>query len=164
MHNKQENQMADSDFLSQLNRFIVTAKNHTYAGNGKEISPSRPSSHDLEYIENDFRYLDSYFGGQNFIGQEIVYHKELPVWGMNYYGVDLRPDLISAAEIGAMIKKSLKEMYKEGRFLGGFEYIDQDLRYLDKSEGPITNFTGLEEIIKNGTLVYRLSYAGGLIE
>jgi hypothetical protein len=156
--------MAEVNFLSHLNQFIVTAKNHTYAGSGKEISPSRPSSHDLEYIENDFRYLDSYFGGQNFIGEEIVYNKGIPVWGMNYYGVDLRPELISAAEIGAMIKKSLKEMYKEGRFLGGFEYIDHDLRYVDKSDGPITNFSGLEEIFKNGILVYKLSYAGGLIE
>jgi hypothetical protein len=156
--------MADSDFLTQLNRFILTAKNHTYAGSGKESSPSRPSSHDLEFIENDFRYLDSYFGGQNFIGEEIVYYKGIPVWGMNYYGVDLRPDLIAAAEIGAMIKKSLKEMYKEGRFLGGFEYVDHDLRYLDKSEGSIVNFTGLEDIYKNGILVYRLNYTGGLIE
>ncbi len=126
--------------------------------------PSRLQSHDIEYIENDFRYLDSYFGGQSFIGEEIVYHKGSPIWGMNYYGVDLRPDLISAADIGAMIKKSLKEMYKEGRFLGGFEYFDQDLRYLDKSDGSITNFTGMEEIYKNDTLVYRLTYHGGLIE
>ncbi len=156
--------MADSDFLSNLNQFIVTAKMHSYVGSGKESSPSRLKSHDLEYIENDFGYLDSYFGGQNFIGQEIVFLKGVPVWGMNYYGVDLRPDLISAAEIGAMIKKSLREMYREGRFLGGFEYTDHDLRYLDKSEGPIENFSGLEEIFKNGILVYRLSYAGGLIE
>ena len=33
--------MADVDFLSQLNHFIVTAKNHTYAGSGKESSSSR---------------------------------------------------------------------------------------------------------------------------
>jgi hypothetical protein len=83
---------------------------------------------------------------------------------MNYYGVDHRPDLISAADIGAMIKKSLKEMYKEGRFLGGFEYFEQDLHYLDKSDGPMTNFTGMEEIYQNDTLVYRLTYHGGLIE
>jgi hypothetical protein len=156
--------MADGESLSQLNHFIVTAKNNSYAGSGKESPPSRLQSHDLEYIENDFRYLDSYFGGQNFIGEEIVYHKGLPIWGMNYYGVDLRPDLISAAEIGAMIKKSLKEMYKEGRFLGGFEHVEHDLRYLDISDGPMTNFTGMEEIYQNETLVYRLTYHGGLIE
>jgi hypothetical protein len=154
----------DAGILSQLNHFIVTAKTHTYAGSGEESPSSRPHSHDLEYIENDFRYMDSYFGGQSFIGEEIVYHKGSPIWGMNYYGVDLRPDLISAADIGAMIKKSLKEMYKEGRFLGGFEYFEQDLRYLDKSDGPMTNFTGIEEIYKNDTLVYRLTYHGGLIE
>jgi hypothetical protein len=71
--------------------------------------------------------------------------------------------LISAADIGAMIKKSLKEMYKDGRFLGGFEYIDQGLRYLDNSVGPTTNFSGMEEIYQNDTLVYRLTYHGGLI-
>jgi hypothetical protein len=156
--------MENADFLYNLNHFIVTAKNHSYAGSAKEIISSRSHSHDLEYIENDFRYLDSYFGGQNFIGEEIVYHQGSPIWGMNYYGIDLRPDLISAAEIGAMIKKSLKEMYKEDRFLGGFEYFEQDLRYLDKSDGPMTNFTGMEVIFKNDSLVYKLTYHGGLIE
>jgi hypothetical protein len=155
--------MADVDFLSQLNNFIVTAKNNTYARSGMESPPSRLQSHDLEYIENDYRYLDSYFGGQNFIGGEIVYYKGSPIWGMNYYGVDLRPDLISAADIGAMIKKSLKEMYKEGRFLDGFEHKDLNLRYLDRSEGSMTNFTGIEEIYQNDVLVYRLTYHGGLI-
>jgi hypothetical protein len=156
--------MADVDFLSQLNHFIVAAKIHSYVGSGNESSSSRLQSHGIEYIENDFHYLDSYFGGQSFIGEEIVYHKGSPIWGMNYYGVDLRPDLISASDIGTMIKQSLKEMYKEGRFLGGFEHFDHHLRYLDKSDGPMTNFKGMEEIYQNDILVYRLTYHGGLIE
>jgi hypothetical protein len=154
----------DPEFISSLNRFIVSAKIHSYVGTGKESASSRSQSHDIEYVENDFRYLDSYFGGQSFIGEEIVYHQGSPIWGMNYYGIDLRPDLISAAEIGAMIKKSLKAMYKEGKFLGGFDYFEQDLRYLDKSDGPMTNFTGMEVIFKNDSLVYKLTYHGGLIE
>jgi hypothetical protein len=55
-------------------------------------------------------------------------------------------------------------MYKEGRFLGGFEHVEHDLRYLDISDGPMTNFTGMEEIYQNYMLVYRLTYHGGLIE
>jgi hypothetical protein len=37
------------------------------------------------------------------------------------------------------------------------------LRYLDDSEGDLASFRGIERIMRDGTLVYRLDYCGGLI-
>jgi hypothetical protein len=149
--------------LDALQDFIIRAKAKTYVGGGKPVVSCRQGSHDLIYEENNFRYLDSYFGGANFIGEEVVYEQWIPVWGMNYYGQLLQPQKITAAQAGAMIKVSLSQMYASGRFLGGWECHQGDLTYYDTSDGDLTSFRGYEWIERDKTKVYELVYHGGLI-
>jgi hypothetical protein len=151
--------------LQQLNSFIVQAKAATYVGDGKKIPSCRPGSHDLEFHEGPFSYLDSYFGGTDFLGQEVVYYKDKPVWAMNYYGRILEPELITAAEAGKVIKESLSKMYSdEGRFLSGYEHSTSDMQYVDTSQGDASSFTGKEWIVRENARVYELDYHGGLIK
>ena len=150
--------------LEQLEAFIVKAKAATYVGGGDKSESCRPKSHDLKFQDGDFAYLDSYFGGIDFIGEEVVYYKGEPVWAMNYYGRILRPEMIEAVEAGQIIKQGLSAMYREGRFLGGFEYDTGDGVYNDTSEGTVTAFTGKEWITREGVIVYDLIYHGGLIK
>ena len=102
--------------INELHTFIVRAKSATYVGGGEHVTPCRPGSHDLRFTDGKWAYLDSYFGGTDFIGEEVVYFDEKPVWAMNYYGRILRDDLLVAAQAGQMIKASLSRMYKEDRF------------------------------------------------
>jgi hypothetical protein len=83
---------------------------------------------------------------------------------MNYYGYILQPELISPAQAGQMIKASLSRMYTEKRFLGGFQYNEGDLTYIDTSEGDFSHFTGREWIERQGVKAYELVYHGGLIQ
>src|SRR5262249_48598068 len=108
--------------LDELNEFIVCAKANSYVGSAKRSLSYRPGSHDIQFHLEAFSYLDSYFGGADFIGQEIVYFHRRPVWAMNYYGRIIFPEMIEAAQAGQIIKTSLSELYKQGRFLGGFEF------------------------------------------
>ena len=149
--------------LDALHEFILAAKSATYVGGGQSAPSCREKSHDLGFSRGDFDYLDSYFGGEDFIGEEVVYHQGEPVWGMNYYGAILKPDLISGAQAGAMIKASLSKMYAEGRFLGSWEHTQKDLVYHDISQGDLTHFTGYEWIERDAVNVYELHYHGGLI-
>ncbi len=149
--------------LQALHAFILAAKAASYVGDGLPALPCREKSHDLAFSRGVFQYLDSYFGGEDFIGQEVVYAHNEPVWGMNYYGVILKPDSISGAEAGAMIKASLSKMYAVGRFLGGWDHAQDDLVYHDTSEGEWDHFTGYEWIERDGLKVYELCYHGGLI-
>lgn len=155
--------MDNSKTLILLNHFIVNAKKATYVGSGEPVPACRLESHDLEYIDGEYSYRDSYFGGQNFLGEEIVWYQGKPVWGENYYGKVIHPELISAAEAGQMIKTSLTEMYSQGRFLGGFRYEWKDLVYIDENSGDPSDFQGKEDILRNGLLIYRLYYHGGVI-
>ena len=149
--------------LIELHSFIVRAKAATYVGGGAKISSCRPASHDLQFVDGDWAYLDSYFGGTNFIGEETVWYAGNPVWAMNYYGYILKPELITPAQAGHMIKASLSRMYTLNRFLGGFQYSEGDFAYFDTSEGEFTCFTGREWIQHNGIKAYELVYHGGLI-
>lgn len=150
--------------LEQLNAFIVRAKAATYVGGGVKSLSYRPGSHDLQFHEGAFSYLDSYFGGTDFLGQEVVYLKGKPAWIMNYYGRILKPSLITAEEAGQIIQESLSQIYKEKRFLGGFEYSTRNSTYVDRNEGDITSFTGREWIVRENIKVYELIYHGGLVE
>jgi len=153
----------DKDFLQKLNAFIVKAKSSTYVGSGDPAPSCRPGSHDLKFNDGDWSYLDSYFGGRDFIGEEVVYFAGKPIWAMNYYGHILLPDLILPDQAGQVIKASLSKLYTEGRFLGGFQYPLEEFTYLDTNEGEVSSFRGREFISRSGVTVYELFYHGGLI-
>lgn len=150
--------------MTDLHAFIVRAKAATYVGGGEKIPSCRPGSHDLKFVDGDWAYLDSYFGGADFIGEETVWFAGSPVWTMNYYGYILKPELITSEQAGHMIKASLSRMYTENRFLGGFQYSEDDFTYFDTSEGEFTHFSGREWIERNGVKVYELVYHGGLVK
>lgn len=149
---------------TELHSFIVRAKAATYVGGGAKVPSCRPASHDLQFVDGDWAYLDSYFGGTDFIGQETVWHAGNPVWAMNYNGYIIKPELITPAQAGYIIKASLSRMYTENRFLGGFHYRDGDFTYFDTSEGEFGRFTGREWIQCDGIKAYELIYHGGFIK
>lgn len=150
--------------LQELAAFIVRAKAATYVGGGAKSPSCRPGSHDLRFAEGDFAYLDSYFGGADFIGEEVVYFQRRPAWALNYYGRILEPARIAAAEAGQVIQESLSLMYREGRFLGGFEHTTAGGdTYVDTSQGDVASFSGKEWVVRGEVRVYELVYHGGLI-
>ena len=154
--------------LAQLEAFIVVAKAATYVGAGKKCLSYRPASHDLQFHDGAFSYLDSYFGGTDFIGQEVVYYDGAPVWAMNYYGRILEPARIAAADAGWVIQQSLSKLYEQGRFLGGWKHSTDLGTYVDTNEGDVASFTGVEwitrEVDGKDVRVYELVYHGGLIK
>lgn len=77
--------------LDDLYNFLIEAKQQTYANKNVEKSIStRKGSSDYEYSSNGMTYHDTYFGGTHFMGEEVVYlSSNIPIWGMNYYGVTL---------------------------------------------------------------------------
>lgn len=150
--------------MEGLERFIVAAKAAAYVGGGIFLKSSRTSSHDVGFQRGHWSYLDSYFGGTDFIGQETVWQEEQAVWAMNYYGRILRVDLIDANVAGQVIKQALGEMYLQGRFLGGFNWRRAAHSYEDQNTGDVDSFSGTERIIISQVEVYRLDYHGGLIK
>jgi hypothetical protein len=151
-----------------IHAFILRAKAACYVGGGNKAAASRLDAHDLTFHEGALTYCDSYFGGTDFIGQEVVWQDKIAIWAMNYQGRILRDDLISAAQAGDVIKASLAAMYAEGRFLCGFHHNHGGFAYSDQSSGDWRAFTGHETIRPysqrlDAPLAYQLNYHGGLI-
>jgi hypothetical protein len=154
----------DEAQLNTLHDFIVRAKRATYVGGGPKLLPYRLGSHDLQFMEGDWAYHDSYLGESDFIGQEVVYLHGKVIWGMNYFGRIVQPERITSAQAGQIIMTSLTKMYAEGRFLGRFENPVERFRYVDTSEGDVRFFQGKEWIAHGDEIVYELVYHGGVVK
>ena len=67
--------------ISELACFLVKAKKATYANKTNKVNSSRKESHDYSYQENNYTYLDSFFGAENFSGELILFGSEqYPNW------------------------------------------------------------------------------------
>lgn len=155
--------------IDSLEEFLILAKKSTYAdasSNSKSES-SRVGSKDYEFKSNGLTYHDTYFGGTNFMGEEVVYNEEnIPIWGMNYYGVTL-DDTLSEEAMDKVLRPALSQVGNDNNVLpvrGPSNYANDDYKYIFNCSGDINNFIGIEEIYKSDELIYRLNCHGGLIK
>lgn len=152
-----KNSLADS-----FAEFLIKAKINTYAGDGKKSGPSRPESKDLHFSEGDCLYIDTYLGSNNFIGEEAVWEKGVPVWGMNYYGYMLCEDIPEG--FTDCLKEALKKVPCEAPFRGPEYFKFKEYEYRCIWKGSLDCFSGTEEILLKGQKIYELSFHGGLIK
>ena len=76
---------ADIDINKAIS-FLVSAKKNTYPINENKVKSSRIKSSDFCYAENEYKYYDTYLGGEKFTGEEAVWYYDNPIWCMNYTG------------------------------------------------------------------------------
>ncbi len=151
----------------ELKQFLIKAKKQTYANaNVEKVTASRRGSNDYEYSDDGMTYHDTYFGGTNFIGEEVVYESdsEKPIWGMNYYGVTLDESLSEEAMDKALRPALMKVGEDDNLPVRGPKYFKNNgFEYIFSVEGDLERFDGIEEIRKDGELIYRLRCTGGRI-
>lgn len=145
-----------------LKEFLVKAKKNTYAGDGVLSTSSRPNSKDLKYTEGNFLYIDSYFGSTDFIGEEVVFEKTVPAWGMNYYGKMLVPS--TPEGFSTCLKSALRAIPLEYPFRGPNVFEYEGFTYKCSWQGSLSDFIGNEMICHNGTCIYKLSFQGVYIK
>lgn len=145
--------------ISELACFLVKAKKATYANKTNKVNSSRKESHDYSYQENNYTYLDSFFGAENFSGQEIVYKDEKPCWSMNYYG-----RVIEENFNGDFLKEALLQVDEELPFRGPLFYQKGEYLYLLRIQGKIDFFQGVEEIYYQTYKVYEGFIQGGIVK
>lgn len=152
--------------MEVLEKFIVSAKANGWVGarpGGKKISSSRQGSLDITFEDGDFFYQDSFVGLTNFCGQEHICYKGEAIWSQIYYGHIVRSDLIDGSRVVEVLRSALGALYREGRFLGAFEFPHREYVYQDTNQGDFSRFSGQEEIRVKGEVAYRLQYLGGLV-
>lgn len=137
--------------------FLLKAKRATYAGKGPKFNPSRPESHDLQFKENGFLYIDTYLGGEKFAGEEALWENGKPLWAMNYCG-----RVISSEFDGDFLKESLVNVPYDMPYRGPREYVKGNYTYKCAVEGDFEWFNGYEEIYIFDKKIYECMFHGGL--
>ena len=152
--------------MKQLKDFLIEAKKQTYAnGNVKKVESSRLNSFDYEYTDGVMIYHDTYFGGTDFIGEEVVYDEnQIPIWAMNYHGVTLNENLSEEAVDNAL-RPALMKVGEDDilPLRGPKEFINGEYKYTFEVTGNLDNFEGEESIVKGEEKVYCLKCHGGKI-
>jgi len=143
-----------------LRSFIAVAKKAGYAGYGVMTMPSRIRSRDIPYKRDSFKYLDSYLGESQFIGEEAVWYENLPVWGMNYYGLMITE---TPPRFGEFLKSALREVCEEAPFRGPSHFRNGDYEYKCTWSGDISMFHGGETMLYKDMICYRLYFHGGTV-
>jgi len=152
--------------LKELTEFLVKAKVETYAGDGAEVDSQRPGFKELEFIEGEWEYRDSYSGFYMAPGQEIVRFEGKPIWSMAYSGgitKKYQGNFDFAKQIFEFLKKALKLVDKNKPYRGPDNFKEGDYEYVSRVEGDVSWFKGNEKILFKGEVVFKQDYIGGLI-
>lgn len=141
-------------------QFLKVANQNTYAGKGSEEEVScRPNSHDLKYEQGNLKYIDTYIGGENFYGEEVVFDNDIPVWAMNYSGRTLETQFSLD-----FLKEALLLRPEDTPFRGPEIYQNGNYIYHKTSEGDFEWFQGKEEVFWGVLKVYECFFHGGLVK
>ena len=150
-----------------IEEFKKKKKKQTYANeNVSKTASSRLNSNDYEYKKDNMIYHDTFFGGTNFIGEEVVYIDNKTYWAMNYYGTTLDENLSEEA-MDKALRPALMKVGENNNVIpvrGPKEFINGEYKYVFEVNGDINCFNGIETIYKNNVKIYELKCTGGLIK
>jgi hypothetical protein len=151
--------------LERLAAFLEAANKATYANRTMpKATSSRAKSLDYHFEQDGLIYHDTYFGVRDFIGAEVVYENGTPAWGMNYFGFVL-DDQVSEKDLYAFLRTALMQPCNDVIPVRGPRRFDEGNRqYRFAVDGGLANFSGTEEALFDGKIVYRCLVHGGLIK
>ncbi len=152
--------------MKKIEEFLIEAKKQTYAnGKARKTANTRLNSNDYDYQKENMIYHDTYFGGTNFIGEEVIYKDKEIYWGMNYYGVTL-DETLSEEAMDKALRPALMQVGSDDTIpvRGPREWINGEYKYTFEVEGDLSYFNGTETIYKNDKKIYVLKCSGGLIK
>ena len=144
--------------LDELIDFRLEASINTYAAFMNETRSTRLDSHDYRYANGPYTYHDTYVGGEQFAGQEAIWHDGKAVYAMNYLG-----RVLGEQFSGNFLKEALRRADKNMPYRGPEYYQSGEYLYRCKVVGDFTWFQGFEEIYCNEIKVYECYFHGGLI-
>ncbi|MBR9703958.1 hypothetical protein GOV12_00975 [Candidatus Pacearchaeota archaeon] len=155
--------------LKKLAKFLVKAKKKTYASvNRMKIDSERPLHEELEFLDENLYYRDSYVGFFQAPGmEEVRIGKDgKTIWTMAYSGGMLplyQKDTDFSLQTFKFLKKAMSLVDEEAPYRGIGELKEDDWKYICKVKGDIKRFIGHEKIFFKGKVVFSQDFIGGLV-
>ncbi len=145
---------------SSLKEFIVNAKRAAFAGGGKKVLRS-DGSKTFTYAEGNLNYTDRYFGSMRDIGEELVWYKNMPIWGMNYFGGAFTNFRNMKSPTFKFLKNCLMLVEVNMPYRGPPALTEREFKYKNKVFGNFSMFRGTESIYYKNKKIYSKMYFGG---
>lgn len=139
----------------ELINFLVLAKKNTYANKTNEVEILDENTFKYQYIKDNYKYIDTYYGSTSFVGNEVVYLSDVAIFALNYSGIVLDDNFNSNFLKEALLKVDSKMPYRGPKLYSNNEYT-----YICKVNGDIDYFEGYEEIYYKDIKVYQLYFNG----
>ena len=150
---------ASDENIEQLIQFRLEANVNTYAAYANETEPTRLGSHDFTYSNGSYSYHDTYVGGEQFAGEEVIWYKGKVQYAMNYAG-----RIIGQQFNSDFLKEALRNADRKMPCRGPEYYQSGEYIYKCNIVGDFTWFQGYEEIYCNNEMVYECYLHGGLMK
>lgn len=154
---------------NELTEFLQNSMSNCYLGSMTRAKiTERQGFYEMEFIDGDWSYRDSFTGFYVSTGQEIIRYKSIPVWFRNYGGGFIE-NYIGNLNLFSEFEKFLIETLKLGNqsstFMPRGPKLHQHLgwKYNCEWQGDITRFEGKENIYNDDSHIFYHNFFGGLI-
>ena len=143
--------------IDRLVKFRLEANVNTYAAYMNETDSTRLDSHDFRYSNGSYTYHDTYVGGEQFAGEEVIWYEGKSQYAMNYAG-----RVLDQKFSGDFLKEALRQADKKMPFRGPEYYRSGQYIYKCNVVGDFCWFQGYEEIYCDNEKVYECYFHGGV--
>lgn len=152
--------MNKADFIE----FLLRANKAGFADPNVIVKEQPDGAHEIIYEQNKWLFIDYWFGGNPFSGQESVSYAGKAIWAMQYRGGVPEGAVVTHEEVFSFLKKALARCSVDEPLRGPAELIEDEWRYANTWSHNFAEFTGHEEISYKGEIVHITDYFGGLVD
>lgn len=152
--------MNKADFVEVLLRASKTG----YSSPNAVVKDQPDGAYEIIYEENKWLFIDYWFGGNPFSGQESVSYAGKAMWAMQYRGGVPENASVAHEEVFSFLKKALAQCSADEPLRGPAEFAEDGWYYTNTWSHDLSEFTGHEEITYKGEIVHITDYFGGLVD
>lgn len=147
--------------LEALRQYLSLLAREGYAVSDGGKNPDGSAT--IHHKQGPWRTVDTYFGGEPYGGNEVVFHENRAVWMMVYYGA-VEQETDDVRGVYDFLKAALADTDEQFPVRGPRHLVRKALTYVNDWQGGLERFSGTERILTSGREVYSATYSGGLVD
>lgn len=148
----------------RLITFLLEANKSGYADANTKVINQPDGAHEIIIEKDGWLFIDYWFGGDPFSGQESITKDSKAIWAMQYRGRVGEGFEDRTNEVFSFLKQALGKCTPEEPVRGPSEYVDGDWRYENTWSHDLSEFKGAEKIYYQGKLAHECTYMGGVVD
>ncbi len=148
----------------ELIAFLLEANRAGYADVTTTVTDQPNGAHEIVVKKDGWLFVDYWFGGDPFSGQESITKDGKAIWAMQYRGRVGEGFEDRADEVFGFLKQALGKCTPEEPLRGPSKHEDKNWRYENSWSHDLSEFEGVEKIYYQDKLAHVCKYMGGVVD